>query len=371
MRRLYLFIPLLGFLATSLMAQPPKSPTPPFMTVAAFNTLLREVDLNAYTQNGFSITKSEYTELMDVWQQLPETDRLSLLNADDGWKDFVKMLLFDLSIGERWENYIRKAARYGAKGLAITVSRQKNLLSLKQARETLVDLLQEGPPLLVHGRLVISERIKTQAKARAGEKALKRLNLWEALINHHRNASDMKKLKAVSDFFLRQLRQASDPGQAQGYDYWQSPIETLVRGKGDCDDFTMAQYISLRLLGIPADRLRVGLVRHPYLGGHSVVLYYPPGELDPWVLDNLASDRFGTSFGRILRLSVRMRFDHLQPLWAMNETLLAEYRDGRHEFLLPDDPREAFPAFAIALMNSQRLMPPAGSADEPHLNAMR
>lgn len=357
MKKLWIYIWLTGILANSLGAQPEIKTALNTFTVAEFNTLLRDFDLNASTQNGYSITETEYARLQEAWNSLPMTDRIHLMNSKNGWQDFAKMLLVDLLMATPWENHVKKAARYGAIAISITVGRYKNSITLKEARKTLVDLLQEGPRMFVHGRLVITDRIKTQAKERAGGKALKRLNKWEALINNHQNDSDFKKLQVVNDFFQRYIEETADWGEAKGNDYWQSPIETLVRGKGDCDDFAMAKYVSLRLLGIPAEQLRIGLVEHPDLGGHGVLLFYPANDNNPWVLDNLRSDLLGASMGSILRLSVRTRFDKMKPLWGLNENALTRYDENLNEILTHKNPYDEFPAFRTALANSRKLLP--------------
>ncbi len=344
-------------LTNSLIAQHETTIAPQALTVSEFNTMLRDLDLNADTQKGYSITKSEYTQLLTAWNNLPLPDRKYLMHSSYGWKDFALMLLFDLLIDTSWEGHIKKAANYKAKGLSLTMSRYKNHISLKRARETLVDFLHKGQGMFIGGRLVIAEPIKAQAKERVGSKALKRLEKWQELINSNQSHSDWRKLKAVNDFFNHKIKEIQDQDAAKGYDYWQSPIETLVRGKGDCDDFTIAKYVSLRLLGIPAEQLRVGVVEHTKWGGHGVLFFYPVHEHDPWVLDNLMSERLGADIGRIRRLSARVNFNEIKPLWGMNENVLTEFHENLSETVTLNDPREEFPAFATALLNSQRLLP--------------
>lgn len=43
-------------------------------------------------------------------------------------------------------------------------------------------------------------------------------------------------------------------------DYWASPVEFLMRG-GDCEDFAIAKYFSLRILGVPAERMNIKVVK--------------------------------------------------------------------------------------------------------------
>lgn len=351
---------LTGILTNSSSAQPETRAALHTFTVAEFNTLLRDLDLNADTQDDYAITKTEYSRLLTAWKSLPLSEREQLLYGPSNriWKGtFAYILLLDLVIDMKWEAHVAKMMHYGARNLSLTISRHKNRITVKTARKTMLDLLQTGPSMFIDGRLCIPDEIKKQVKKRAGNKALKRLIAWEQLINNHQEDSDWAKLIAVNEFFNRRISVALDRGAAKGYDYWQSPIETLIRGRGDCDDFAMAKYVSLRLLGIPARQLRVAVVEHPSMGGHAVVFFYPLNEQDVWVLDNMFSDHLGPSAGRVLRLRVRINLDGYKPLWGLNENRLTEFTKGLNEKSMPADPREEFPAFAIALHNSHRLLP--------------
>lgn len=207
------------------------------------------------------------------------------------------------------------------------------------------------------GRLRIAEEIKTQAKARAGREARRRLEEWEQLINACQNRSNVDKIKAVNEFFNRQITAEADKGPAKGSDYWQSPIETLVRGIGDCDDFAMAKYISLRLLGIPAGQLRVAVVKGNFSYRHAVLFFFPQNEQDPWVLDNLAFKYNGLTDSHLLRLSARMIRHQITPICRANENELTEFDERLNEKATNIDPRYGSPQFGTALMNSQRVLP--------------
>jgi|GEM_PF-5831425 len=337
-------------------AQSANLPTSANMNVSEFNTLFSEFDLNAAMQDHYAITADEYATLRAAWQRLPDHAQTALTDSEQGWQDFALMLLYDLYLETPWPEHVSKAAGYGALDISLTVSRYKNVITVAEARETLVDLVRWGPSMMQNGTLMLTQRIKTEARARAGRKALARLTQWESLINTNQDASELEKVKAVSAFFKKHIRETADKNERQGFDYWQSPIESLVRGKGDCDDFAIAHYVSLRLLGIPASQLRIALVDHPSIGGHGVLFYYPSGDENPWVLDNYSSDRLGQDFGRLQRLSVRERIDGITPLYSFNENISAQFEAG--EELIVTTNRRAFSApFATALLNSQRMLP--------------
>jgi len=124
----------------------------------------------------------------------------------------------------------------------------------------------------------------------------------------------------------------------------------------------MAKYISLRLLGIPSEQLRVAVVKPLGDYYHVVLYFFPQNETDPWVLDYITYEHLGFRFidSHILRLSERMRMilHKIKPLWGVNENFMTEFQGGLNEKITNTDPRHKFPKFSMALINSQRLLPP-------------
>jgi predicted transglutaminase-like cysteine proteinase len=57
---------------------------------------------------------------------------------------------------------------------------------------------------------------------------------------------------------------------------------------GDCEDFSLAKYFTLKLLGIPEEKLKLTYVKAWKINqAHMVVTYYPTPDAEPLVLDNL------------------------------------------------------------------------------------
>lgn len=137
---------------------------------------------------------------------------------------------------------------------------------------------------------------------------------WQRLLMETRPLDTMEKLKRVNEFFNRRI-QFGDDQQIWGQsDYWATPLETLAKGKGDCEDFTIAKYFTLLNAGIKNEQLRLVYVK-ARIGGsassitqaHMVLAYYPTPDAEPIILDNLITD---------LRPAAR-RTD-LQPLFSFN-----------------------------------------------------
>lgn len=141
------------------------------------------------------------------------------------------------------------------------------------------------------------ERMRTVMSQRFGAPGLASLQDWEALVRSRTAETDTPKLRRVNEFFNRRIRFADDQVIWGQSDYWASPLETLGRGAGDCEDFAIAKYFSLLLLGVPDDQLRLIYVQ-ARIGGanssvsqaHMVLAYYPAPNAEPLILDNLVSD---------------------------------------------------------------------------------
>ena len=64
----------------------------------------------------------------------------------------------------------------------------------------------------------------------------KRFNEWENLLFHNLGKSTTEKLKLVNDFFNK-MKWSDDKEIWNKKDYWATPIESLVKNSGDCEDF--------------------------------------------------------------------------------------------------------------------------------------
>ncbi|HLA30998.1 MAG TPA: transglutaminase-like cysteine peptidase [Pseudomonas sp.] len=121
--------------------------------------------------------------------------------------------------------------------------------------------------------------------------AKQRIQAWDALIKASGNSAEPDKLREVNRFFNRQLRFSDDIRIWRQNDYWATPIEALVKGSADCEDYAIAKYFTLRRLGIPSDKLRITYVKAlNYNQAHMVLTYYASPSAIPLVLDNLINE---------------------------------------------------------------------------------
>lgn len=123
-----------------------------------------------------------------------------------------------------------------------------------------------------------------------GAEARQRAEAWQQLLDSSAGLAEMDKLREVNRFFNR-LAFVSDREHWGREDYWATPLEFLGTGGGDCEDFAVAKYFSLKALGVPVDRLRLTYVKAVQLNeAHMVLTYYPEPSAEPLVLDNLVPD---------------------------------------------------------------------------------
>jgi len=141
------------------------------------------------------------------------------------------------------------------------------------------------------------DRMQNLAKSRYGQQAADTVGQWRTLINDIQALPEDQKLVKVNDFFNTRIRWVQDP-QAWGQkDYWATPLETMGKRMGDCEDFSIAKYATLILGGVDIDKLRITYVK-AQIGGpyskiheaHMVLAYYPTPSADPKVLDSLIGD---------------------------------------------------------------------------------
>lgn len=120
-----------------------------------------------------------------------------------------------------------------------------------------------------------------QTYARSGSKAVKS---WQAMVKANRGKAERAKLE-VANGFVNQWRYRTDSANYEVSDYWSSPAEFFSRS-GDCEDYAIAKYVTLRQMGFSADQLRLVVVQDLNQNqAHAVLAAYVDGEV--FILDNV------------------------------------------------------------------------------------
>jgi predicted transglutaminase-like cysteine proteinase len=131
------------------------------------------------------------------------------------------------------------------------------------------------------------------------------LKPWYNFLNSLRGLSKREQLERVNQYANRQpyIQDIDNYGQT---DYWAVVREFLSRS-GDCEDYSLTKFFSLRLLGFTNDELRIVVLQDTNLRiGHAVLAVNYGG--DQLILDNQSRQV-------ISHRSIK----HYTPLYTVNE----------------------------------------------------
>lgn len=150
-----------------------------------------------------------------------------------------------------------------------------------------------------------------KVSAKYGKRAEKRVELWDNMLQSSKDKKILQQLKNVNDFFNK-IKYKTDPAHWRKKDYWATPFEFMGTGAGDCEDYAIAKYFSLRKLGVPEHKLRITYViykkkRSKYEEAHMVLTYYHKPTSTPIVLDNINK-----------KLKLASKRKDLKPVYSFN-----------------------------------------------------
>ena len=169
-----------------------------------------------------------------------------------------------------------------------TVSRRQFL--------TAAGALLLGAGLGIHPSSAVAfnpQQLRQSMQQQYGQVGLNVLEEWFTLLERLRGQDVQAQLRDVNDFFNRRIRWVEDIRVWGEEDFWATPLEALGKGQGDCEDYSIAKYITLKQLGVPGERLRMIYVRarigrSQITQAHMVLGYYSTPNAEPLVLDNIA-----------------------------------------------------------------------------------
>lgn len=139
---------------------------------------------------------------------------------------------------------------------------------------------------------------------------------WKAMLESIRDKSLREQLDTINDwanahpYIVDQINWGME-------DYWETPPE-FMSVSGDCEDYAIAKYYSLRALGIDEEKLRIIVLQDLNLGGiiHAVLGVYDGSDL--LILDNQAK-----------QVRPAMKIYHYRPIYGVNEKSWWEYFPSR------------------------------------------
>lgn len=159
------------------------------------------------------------------------------------------------------------------------------------------------------------DKLSALARQRYGEDAYQDVIALQQLTSQLKTAPESEKLKKINDFFNQKITFADDIDVWAQTDYWATPLESIGRQAGDCEDFSIAKYMFLKAANIPNDKLRLTYVRAEVsfqgrrsVRAHMVLSYYATPQSEPLILDSLITD-----------ISPASQRKDLSPIFSFND----------------------------------------------------
>lgn len=137
---------------------------------------------------------------------------------------------------------------------------------------------------------VSKDHLRQHMLAEHGETGVFVMNEWLALLDTAADLPVAEQLTQVNDFFNDYVLWVDDIDNWGYEDFWATPMETLAAGQGDCEDYSIGKYVTLRLLGVDESKLRMIYVNARLPTGpqaHMVLGYFETPTSEPLILDNI------------------------------------------------------------------------------------
>ncbi|MCP4322658.1 MAG: transglutaminase [Psychromonas sp.] len=135
---------------------------------------------------------------------------------------------------------------------------------------------------------LFTPQLKEQFSATYGKQSRELLEQWLTLISDNESEDDWKRIHVANHFFNKKVSFVDDIIHWKKKDYWATPVEFIGTQGGDCEDFALAKYFTLKAMGVDPQKMRLMYVRALAVNqAHMVLIYSEKLEDIPLVLDNI------------------------------------------------------------------------------------
>lgn len=153
-------------------------------------------------------------------------------------------------------------------------------------------------------------RYFAQKATTSGDCTSKRFNRchqqrWDGFIAEQQGRDLDLQLQSVNSF-INKAKYIVDPINWGVKDYWATPAQFLSRF-GDCEDYAIAKYLTLRRLGVPPERMRIVILQDLNLRSpHAVLAVFHDDRI--LILDN-----------QVERIVDHRFIRHYRPIYSLSE----------------------------------------------------
>lgn len=137
---------------------------------------------------------------------------------------------------------------------------------------------------------------------------------WQALVDSQRERPLLEQIHTVNRF-MNEARYIVDPINWGVRDYWATPRQFFAKF-GDCEDYAIAKYVTLKQLGVPAQDMRIVVLQDLNLRvAHAVLAVFVEDRV--MILDN-----------QIKQVVNARAIRHYRPIFSINEEAWWLHRPG-------------------------------------------
>lgn len=128
---------------------------------------------------------------------------------------------------------------------------------------------------------------------------------WFENVAHLQDAPLATQLRQVNSL-INMISYKEDKDVWGVADYWATPEEFFAKGAGDCEDFAIAKYITLKALGVSEKQMRLSIVHDTVKDiPHAILVVYDGA--DAFVLDN-----------QLKQVTHMADIDHYRPYYSIS-----------------------------------------------------
>lgn len=150
-------------------------------------------------------------------------------------------------------------------------------------------LYLHSPAHAGHFQKILPPAFMKKIQREEGQETIQRFSRWQQLLVAAIALTDREKLELVNNFF-NEMKWVDDQELWGRKDYWATPMESLIKNAGDCEDFSIAKYFTLLEMGVEAEKLSISYVVYQKdNGAHMVLTYFEAEDAVPLILDNVES----------------------------------------------------------------------------------
>lgn len=168
----------------------------------------------------------------------------------------------------------------------------------------------------------------------SGKEAVSRIYKYNETIQSYKKHSPLEQLTKTNTY-LNELKYKNDMLNSNQNDYWATPKEFLITGRGDCEDYAIIKYFTLIKLGFSPEKLFITIAYDMYSkSNHMVLSYFIKDNEPPLILDNANCKIVNLTKRRNLKITAFLNTNGVYVFNNKGEITKTKYNSQKFKNLL-------------------------------------